>query len=61
MLCLSRDLRAFLRVSILFAARLCGVCVSLVSAAAAWPLAATAAASDGPGAGRTPLSRRREI
>ena len=42
----------------------CGVCISLVSAATAWPLAAaaaTAAASDGPGASRRPLSRRREI
>ena len=42
----------------------CGVCISLVSAATAWPLAAaaaTAAASDGPGASRRPLSRRRKI
>ena len=60
MLCLSRDLRgfcAFLSCS----RRGFAVCVSLVSAATAWPLAAAAAASGGPGAGRAPLSRRREI
>ena len=57
MLCLSLDLRAFCAfLACAFAAE----CVSLVSAATAWPLAAAAAASGGPGASRRPLSRRRE-